>query len=175
MKSVGRNSNLLLNVPPMRNGNFNDIDMNSLRGFRTILNEMFRVDLFKGARVTATNTRSNDTLWSASRVTDGNKETFWVPEKEITKATLTVEPEKPVMVNIFRLEEAIKYGQRVSSFDIEGLVNGVWQKLTGGTTIGRSRILKLDSPVEVEKVRLVIKDARGAPAIRTFSAFYSIK
>ena len=66
----------------------------------------------------------------------------------------------------------VKFGQRVKEFEIWGYSNNQWIKLTQGTTIGRSRILQLDTPLYVSKVKLVIKDARGAPAIRSFNAYF---
>ncbi len=172
LKSVGRNSNLLLNVPPMRDGNFNEIDVASLKGFRTLLNEIFALDLLRGKKAIANNSREGDTLWGPSCAVDGDGRTFWVTDHGIKKAELEVDLGGNAKVNYLRIEEAIRYGQRVRGFEIQGQINGSWVYLTEGTTIGRSRILKLEVPMEVTKLKLVIKDSRGAPAIRTFSAFY---
>ncbi|KAB2908308.1 MAG: alpha-L-fucosidase [Ignavibacteriales bacterium] len=172
LNTVGKNSNLLLNVPPMPDGNFNQIDVNNLYRFRQILDNMFKTDILLGKKATASNSRSGEELWQPSSALDGNPGTFWVTDPSVVNADLEVELDTSQQVNYFRVEEAVKYGQRVSSFEIWGYNNGKWVILTAGTTIGRSRILKLDSPVEVEKVRLRLLTGRGAPAIRTFSAFY---
>ncbi len=172
LKSVGRNSNLLLNVPPTMEGKFHQNDVASLRGFRNLLNEMFRNDLLLYCSASASSARGGNLSWAPSNAVDGNRNTFWAADSGVRSAELTVELKKPSVVNYFRVEEAIRYGQRVNSFEIRGLINGSWVYLTGGTTIGRSRILKTVMPIEVNAVKLIIKDARGAPAIRTFSAFH---
>ncbi len=172
LKSVGRNSQLLLNVPPTTGGVFHENDINSLLGFRRIIDDIFRTNLFLGAAATASNSRVEDTLFSPAMAIDGSRKTFWVPEHGVVRADLNVDLRGSKQINYFRIEEAIRYGQRVKGFEIEGFVNGVWVFLAEGTTIGRSRILKLDTPVEVSKVRLKIKDARGAPAIRLFGAYF---
>jgi len=172
LKSVGRNSQLLLNVPPTPDGVFHENDVNSLLGFRRIIDDIFRTNLLRGGIASASNTRLDDTLFSPAMAIDGSRGTFWVTERGVVSADLTVDLGTSKRINHFRIEEAIRYGQRVKGFEIEGFVNGSWIFLADGTTIGRSRILKLDTPAEVTKVRLKIKDARGAPAIRLFGAYY---
>ncbi len=172
LKSVGRNSTLLLNVPPTPEGVFHENDVNSLLGFRRIVDDIFRTNLLTGGVASASNSRVGDSLYGPAMAIDGTRNTFWVTERGVVRADLTVDLKSPKRINYFRIEEAIKYGQRVKGFEIEGYVNGSWIFLADGTTIGRSRILKLDTPVEVSNVRLKIKDSRGAPAIRLFGAYY---
>ncbi|MBK7866133.1 MAG: discoidin domain-containing protein [Ignavibacteriales bacterium] len=121
---------------------------------------------------TASNSRVEDTLFAPAMAIDKSRTTFWVPEMGVRIADLTVDMGTSKRINYLRIEEAIRYGQRVKGFKIEGYANGLWVTLAEGTTIGRSRILKLDTPAEVSKVRLKIKDARGAPAIRLFGAYF---
>lgn len=49
--SVGRNSKLLLNVPPTRDGLLHDIDVERLAGMRAKLDDMFRIDVAKNNRL----------------------------------------------------------------------------------------------------------------------------
>lgn len=49
--SVGRNSKLLLNVPPTRDGLLHDIDVDRLTGMRAKLEDMFRIDVAKNNRL----------------------------------------------------------------------------------------------------------------------------
>ncbi|MBY0435943.1 MAG: alpha-L-fucosidase, partial [Cyclobacteriaceae bacterium] len=53
LTSVGRGSTLLLNVPPDRQGLFHENDVNSLRGFRALLDEAFKKNLATTSRVSA--------------------------------------------------------------------------------------------------------------------------
>ena len=73
--SVGRNSNLLLNVPPDRRGLLHENDVKSLMAFRELLKKEFETDLAKGKKVTATSHRGKG--YEASNVNDGNPETYW--------------------------------------------------------------------------------------------------
>lgn len=170
-ESVGKNSQLLLNVPPAPDGKFAAPDVQSLLGFRQKLDMIFSTDLLWRKPSETLNTRDNAVYYSGSTALDADKNTFWAADNGVTYNELTVDLEGNTPLNIFRVEEAIKYGQRVESFEIRGLVNGQWVKLTEGTTIGRSRILKLPQPVICSKVKLIIRKSLAAPAIRTFSAF----
>jgi alpha-L-fucosidase len=172
LKSVGRNSNLLLNVPPTPEGVIHEIDESYLRTWRKILDNMFERDLLLNMESYADNIRNNDTLYSPGMAVDNNKATFWAVDPDRRSGELIVDIVPTRKINIFRIEEPIKFGQRVKEFEIWGYSNNQWIKLTQGTTIGRSRILQLDTPLYVSKVKLVIKDARGAPAIRSFNAYF---
>ena len=48
--SVGRNGVLLLNIPPDKRGLITDFDLAALKNWRKKLNEIFRVNLLKGAK-----------------------------------------------------------------------------------------------------------------------------
>src|SRR5690606_17872581 len=48
--SVGRNSKLLLNVPPTRDGLLHEVDVERLRGMHERLTSLFATDLIAGAR-----------------------------------------------------------------------------------------------------------------------------
>lgn len=117
LESVGRNSVLLLNVPPDCHGRIADEDVNRLWNFQ---------------RWISTNFRDNK---------------VGVPGSKINTVVLT---------------EDLDQGQRVESFDIMGLVDGKWQKITSGTTIGKKRILMFD-PLIVDDLRLVVTSSRGEP------------
>jgi alpha-L-fucosidase len=62
-----------------------------------------------------------------------------------------------------RIEEAIRYGQRVSEFAVDISHWGAWYEVARGTTIGAQRILRLAS-AEGEALRIRILRAQ-APAI----------
>src|SRR5262249_17926848 len=48
-QSVGRNSLMLLNVPPMPSGEFHPADVASIKGFRQRIDQIFAENLLKGA------------------------------------------------------------------------------------------------------------------------------
>ncbi|MCL2541804.1 MAG: alpha-L-fucosidase [Nocardioidaceae bacterium] len=62
------------------------------------------------------------------------------------------------------LREPIERGQLIEAFEADGLVEGSWQRLATGTTIGHKRILVLDAPVVVDSLRVRVTAARAEGA-----------
>ncbi len=108
--SVGRNANLLLNVPPTREGVFHDADVTRLADFGRRVHELFADDLAAHARV--------------RRMGESTELAFG----------------RPVSIGMAALHEQIERGQVVSRYRVEARVDGVWSVLSRGTTIGRTKI-----------------------------------
>ena len=74
--SVGRNSNLLLNVPPDRRGLLHENDVKSLMAFKELLREKNLItDIAKGKKVQLHH--KGKRIRMVSKVNDGNPETYW--------------------------------------------------------------------------------------------------
>ena len=71
---------------------------------------------------------------------------------------------EPVRFNVIGLREHLPLGQRVSAFAVDALVDGQWQEIGRGTSIGARRLLRTPD-VETARVRLRITDAPVCPAI----------
>lgn len=67
----------------------------------------------------------------------------------------------PGRLNVLDLRENIEQGQQVESFAVDALVDGSWQEIARGTTIGHRRLVPLETPIEVADVRLRILSARA--------------
>ncbi|MBL0889474.1 MAG: alpha-L-fucosidase [Gemmatimonadaceae bacterium] len=143
--SVGRNSKLLLNVPPTTSGRFHDTDVANLRRMRERLDTRF-----------------------ADQVTHSARRRFEVLSD--TSATLTLSLPRPVAIGAVDLREDIAQGQRVAAFVLEGQTVGGWQTLVAGTTIGYRRAEPLP-PVTVSALRLRITDAVERPREVSVAAF----
>lgn len=169
-KSVGRNSVLLLNVPPNDQGQFAEPDVRRLQEFRAALDEIFRTDLAAGKAVTASNFRHSSQ--APSNVTDSNPETVWATDDSVTSASLEIDLGEPTQFNISRIQEQIALGQRVQAYRIEALVDDAWQTIVTGTTIGYQKLDRF-TPVTAQKVRLVIEQSRACPVIHGFGLYYS--
>lgn len=135
--SVGRNSKLLLNVPPTREGLLHVTDAARLLGMRERLTGIFREDLAAGRRA----------AWR----TIGDR-----------GAVLDVELGRTVAVGIADLREDIERGQVVARYQLEGSDGGAWRTLARGTTIGFRKLDRFD-PVPVRRVRVTIEDAVDPP------------
>ncbi|HYV95823.1 MAG TPA: alpha-L-fucosidase [Gemmatimonadaceae bacterium] len=135
--SVGRNSKLLLNVPPTRDGLLHTTDTARLADMRTKLSALFARDLAKGGRST----------W---RVTGERA------------ATLEIDLGKSANVSVSSLREDIEHGQLVAKHTLEASDGGEWHVLSRGTTIGYCRLDRF-APMSIRRVRLTIEDAAGTP------------
>jgi len=112
-ESVGRNSLLLLNVPPDDRGHIDPVDSTRLMEFRSALDAVFADDLAKKARI-----RRKDSTW-------------------------TVRLEKERTFNRLVLQEDLTLGQRIAAFTVEALTADGWTKVAEETTVGFKRIVLL--------------------------------
>jgi alpha-L-fucosidase len=164
LTSVGRGSNLLLNVPPDRRGKFHEKDVENLRGYHALVKERLGHNYLKGARVKAT--PAYDKTQRGGYLTDGKGETFWAASS--TEADIELSLAKPQELKYITLAEHISSGQRVKRFEVEVYDGKRWSTVGGGTTIGYKRILKI-SPQVAEKIRIRIKDAKGPVVLSEIS------
>lgn len=134
--SVGRNSKLLLNVPPTPEGLLHTTDVSRLAAMRARLDTMFAVNI-----------ADTHQSWRAS----GDRRAV---------AEVDVIPSPPVA--IARLAEDIKRGQAVANYVLEGLSDGGWRELARGTTIGYCKLDRF-GPMDVNRVRLTIDNAVTRP------------
>ena len=127
-ESVGRNSLLLLNVPPDDRGRIHPVDSTRLMEFRAALDAIFANDLAKGAKL-----RRKGDCWTLS-----------MPE--------------PVTFNRVVLEEEIASGQKIAAFTIEALdQEGNWTGIASETTIGHKRIVPVPA-VTTSGVRIKVAE-----------------
>ncbi|PSL46833.1 alpha-L-fucosidase [Chitinophaga niastensis] len=162
--SVGRNGNLILNVPIDRDGLIHPNDSTRLMELRHVLDASFKNNLAKKAVVTATNTRKNDAAVKVSHLTDGTNTTYWATPDNVTSAEITLSYKTPVKFNRVVLQEYIALGQRVKSFTVSILENGKMKEIARETTIGHKRILRLPD-YTTTLVRINILDAKASPVI----------
>lgn len=171
LTSVGRGSVLLLNMPPDRRGLIHENDVESLKGFRQLLDNAFENDLAKGAKITAGNHRGKSKQFEPSNLIDTDKETYWATDDGITSSSVEIEFNQPQTVSYVLLQERIRLGQRVKSFSIDVWENDNWQKVYQGTTIGYKRIAKLDTPSTASKIRINIEDSKAAIAMSNLEVY----
>ena len=166
-KSVGRNSVLLLNVPPNDRGLFSEPDAKRLHEFREVLDETFAVNFAEGKTAIASNVRPNS---KASNAVDGNSGTYWTTDENITTASLEVNLDEPVTFNVSLLQEYIALGQRIEEYGIEAWDGQSWKQISEGTTVGHKKLDRFPD-VTASKVRLTIAKSQASPLIRTFGLY----
>lgn len=162
--SVGRNGLLLLNVPPDRRGLIHDNDSRRLMEFRKVLDQTFATNLAAEARATASNTRKQWSVYSPANLVDSDVQTFWATDDNVLSAFVEIDLGQTKSFNVILLQEYIKQGQRVKSFDVEVWADGQWKKAAEGTTIGYKRLLRIE-PVSTQKIKVNIRDATDCPVL----------
>lgn len=162
LTSVGRGSVLLLNMPPDRRGLIHESDIESLKGFRKLLDSTFEHDLTKEAKIYASNTRGKSSKFDVTNMINDDKNSYWATDNDVNHATIGVEFKTPVSVSYIVLQEYIRLGQRVKSFNIEVLENDTWTEVYRGTTVGYKRIAKLKNSVTTSQIRINFKDSKAS-------------
>ena len=167
--SVGRNSNLLLNVPPDRTGRIHANDSIRLMEFRKAREESFGKDLIEGAEIKASNVRDNAVQYSAANLLDDNYNTYWATDDSELNPSIEIDLKQVKTFNRLALQEYIPLGQRVASFSVKYWDNGVWKDLTDATTIGYKRILRFPE-ISTQKLKISFT-ALACPLISKVSLY----
>lgn len=143
--SVGRNSVLLLNIPPDRRGLIHEIDAARIKELRKYIDRTF-------AKNFATNAKSYKGV------------------KESGSIILDIAP--GATVNTLLIQEDISKGQRVEEFIIEAYINDEWHYIAQGTTIGYKRLIRFSDTI-AEKIRVTIKRTRKDANISNIGLYYA--
>ncbi|MFA9190700.1 alpha-L-fucosidase [Flavobacterium sp. FZUC8N2.13] len=169
-KSIGRNATLLLNLPPDKRGLINEHDIARLKEFTAVIQSDFETELLAGTKVTANNIRANDDTFSAKKLIDGDKNSYWATDDGVKTAAVVFEFDTPTAVNRVLLQEYIQLGQRIKGFTVEAKVDGKWKTIATETTIGYKRILRFDR-VLASELRITITDAKACIVLSNIQAF----
>lgn len=163
--SVGRNSVLLLNVPPDKQGRISKYDVKALAGLHNVISETFKENFAKDAIVEING--ENEKTKASSLFGD---QRYWVGKEGMDTASIVFTLPKKETLDVAMLQEEIQIGQRISQFRIDYWDGNGWQKMTEGTTIGYKRLLRFE-PVTTDRVRLVIEKSRLNPTLSDFGLF----
>lgn len=137
-QSVGYNSVLLLNIPPDRRGLIHEADVARLKEFGEYITTVFADNKLSGGEKPRTLKAGESVEY---RVRPGEK------------------------VNVFLIGEDVRKGQRAEEFTVEGWMDGQWQQLAKGTTVGYKRLFRFPE-CQPEKIRLTLNQSRADMNIR---------
>ena len=168
--SIGKNSALLLNIPPDKNGLIPEKDATILKVFNYSLKQIFSQNLGSQAEVSDNEFNFNH---PPSRVLDGKMNTYWAPDASNNTPYLHFEWPKPIWFNILSLSEQIEFGQRVSGFQLEVYENDSWVTKVSGTTIGYKRLIRFPY-IMTNKVRMIFSEFRLTPNIAEIGFYQDI-
>ncbi len=173
-RSVGRNSGLLLNVPPNDKGLFCELDIRRLKEWRAALDETFATDFAAGQPAVASNLRGGDEAFGPARALDGDIDTYWATDDDVRTASLEVDFGAPATFNVSRVQEYIPLGERVRGYTIEAWQDGAWKEIVKGTTVGHKKLERFPD-VTAQKVRLTVTESRACPLIAGFGVHYAAR
>lgn len=167
LKSVGRGGNMNLGLAPMPEGILHPNDVKSLEAFGEKLRKTFSNNLTKGAAVQVNSNRGKDKTFAATNIFDEDRYTYYAPADGELTPTMEVTLPQTQTFDIIRLRENIKLGQRLDSVKVDIFRDGEWQHLASATSIGATRLIKLDAPVSASRLRVQLY----APVVPTLSDF----
>ncbi|GGK78683.1 alpha-L-fucosidase [Rufibacter glacialis] len=163
--SVGRNSVLLLNLPPDTRGLIHEADVKNLQGWKRLRDETFKVNYAQKAKIKAAGGKN------LNAILDGKYNTYFTTSSEKdTTAVIELQLKGQQTFDVLMLQENIAVGQRIESFVLEYLDGQTWKKATEGTTVGYKRLLRFN-PVTASKVRLRILSSRLNPTLSEFGLY----
>jgi alpha-L-fucosidase len=185
LETVGRNATLILNIPPNKAGVLPTASVNALKGMGDLIRQRLSNDYARDAVVEVSNTRTKGAgrNYAAENMTDGDKDTYWATNDNVTSATITLSWDDAKTIRYVELMEYIAKGQRVKSFKIETSMDGKsWTQRGGGvqtTTVGYKRIIPLNgstnnsygSGYSAKYVRITIEDSKACPLISKVSVY----
>ena len=166
--SCGRNTNLLLNLPPDQRGLVHENDAASLLAFNKNLTDTLADNLTKGATASADSVR-DDSCAADCILTDDINEFYASADADNTpEIIISLDGEKEF--NSFVIQEVIELGHRIKEFEISALVDGEWKTLHKGECIGYRQARHFRA-VRTDTVRIKINSASDSPVIRFFGLY----
>ncbi|HEX4264036.1 MAG TPA: discoidin domain-containing protein [Verrucomicrobiae bacterium] len=103
-----------------------------------------------------------------THITDGDLDTTWAAEEKARDGWVTVD-----LGNEFEVGEALLSDSpfhRTQAFDLEAKVDGKWEKIAEGKTMGDGLQLEFE-PVKARLFRLNIRQASDTPTLSEFQLF----
>jgi len=170
--SVGRNSVLLLNFPPNKQGLISSVDAQRTDSLRYLINGTFKTNLASGAAIKAKHVRGAD--YQPSNMTDTLETTYYATSDGYTTDTITFDLRGKKTFDVLMLQEMIELGHRTTGWSVDYSANGkTWMPIPGGVdkqSIGYKWLLKF-KPVTASKLRLRITAGKACAAIHTFGIY----
>ncbi len=160
--SVGRGSNLLLNVPPNADGLISEVDAERLLQFNATIEAEYSKHLIMGVVAPG-----------AEPLVPKKYHYFsYLLKPGSSQATVTFDFGDRRKFDRGRLAEAISEGQRVKKWELQAETNHGWKTFATGTTIGPRRLVRF--PVqEARRVRFVLLEARDQVSLTDIGFFRS--
>lgn len=163
--SVGRNGVLLLNIPPDKRGRIHDADIAALMQWKKMRDAIFKTNIARKATPGSGNTQK------LSLLIDGRPDTYAIAQPTDSLSVIEFSFKQPKKINTGLFQEDIRKGQRIEKFLIEAFVNGRWQSISTGTTVGYKRLQQFET-IQTQKIRFSILASRAIPYLAEIGWYY---
>ncbi len=158
-KSVGGNTTLLLNVPPMPNGLLHEKDVKRLEELGREIQKRYGKNLAEEAEIQV----KEENGWTVvDSLQKDDYETYY--QGKSPKAEFKISWNAPQKISAVILKENILKSQRVEAFEILSIKNGSLMHIYRGTTVGYKKIARFPQ-VESDALIIRISDSRVGPAL----------
>ena len=155
--SVGRNANLLLNIPVDTRGLIHPNDSASMMGFKQIRDQSL-VNLLTKSDVISTSSQFGK--YATSNLRDKNPKSFWAAQASDKQAYIHVDLKNSVLMNALLIQEPIALGQRIIQFSVDLTDENGKKETISGKTIGNKRILTFKER-KIKSIQVNFLDAKG--------------
>lgn len=169
LQSVGRGANLILNVPPNRQGRIAPQDSAALVAFGQKKDAAFARKLPLKARLCGSKCGFGP-MKVETALTDGDWRTAEPLIVVDSSACLWFDLGRSRTFNAVELQEWLGEGQRIQSFRVEVEQKGVWKEVARSTTVGHKKILTFPA-VKARRVRISVTAALAPPLLSEVKVF----
>ncbi|WP_175954629.1 alpha-L-fucosidase [Schaalia sp. Marseille-Q2122] len=169
-ETVGRNSVMLLNVPPTITGSFADSAVSAIQNFAAERRKAYTRDHALGLPVTIGDTTTD-------QLTNGNvRDGVTRPSDDRTPFEIDLGVPKTVH-RLGISEDILNSGQVIRSFTVHAELDGEWTEIASSGVIGSQRIIKLgsgDTGITSQKFRITVTSARADYTISSFQLYETL-
>jgi len=158
-RGAGGNGVFLLNVPPNNHGLFSDRDVACLEEVGR------RIESTYGNRALMIGANAAE-----EKLLDNDLTTFWQSKDPSCEVEMRLAAAKEINRVVAR-EAVDKVGQRIAEHAVDVWLDGKWQEVAKGKTVGFRKILRFPA-VKTERIRLRVIKARMAPALASLEVYH---
>lgn len=166
LQSIGHGANLILNVPPDRNGRIHAPDSVALVAFGQLIKHNFSQNL--AFKKTCRSISASGVKVRRPFLTDGKAGLGSTPAGDLTHIDLDLG--KPQTFNTIVLQEHIALGQCIKSVKIEAWVKNEWHEIARSTTVGHKKIIVFQA-LNAQQLRFSMESAGKPPLLSEIQVY----
>lgn len=165
--SVGRNANLLINIPVDTRGLIHPNDSSALMGLHSLIQKGTQSRIMKSDVIFTSSAVKGHSVLQIRK----NSGSFWAASLSDTKPSIRWTSNQARLVNAVLLQEPIALGQRIKRFLVTITDDAGQSEVLVGYTIGNKRILPFAAR-KIKSIQVDFLDARGQVLLSNFDLLY---